>query len=537
MTEEKAVVSIGNRLSPVWILPIVALVLGIWAVVYSLTQQGPEIEIRFETAAGLIEGKTKLKYLDVDVGEVENIRFTEDREAVIVAVKLDLDAEDLLREDTRFWVVTARLGAGTVSGLDTLLSGAYIELAPGTGELGAREFVALDTPPVTPPGAPGMHLELFSEESPSLDAGDAVLFHGYKVGRVESVAFDAERREIRYRLFVDAPYHHLVDSSVRFWDVSGLSLTVDADGLKVSVGSLETLVLGGVAFGKPPGMAEGFPVESGAEFKLYPSYTDILADPYRYGLHYVVQFTQSLRGLTVGAPVEYRGINLGYVKRVMVQELMSLGEYGSGEAIPVLIYIEPGRLHAGDNQARLEELRLSLEIGVSRGLRATLSTGNILTGSMYIELDFYPDEPPAEPGVFQEYTTIPTISGGFSRIEKQITALLDKVNQLPLEETVTGANQAIAELTTSLAALRKILEHNKTQALSSELQSTLVELRRVLAGVSPDSRVYQSLNASLLELNRTLQNLSEFSRTLSDRPNAVVMPVEIPPDPIPEASP
>ena len=235
--------------------------------------------------------------------------------------------------------------------------------------------------------------------------------------------------------------------------------------------------------------------------------------------------------------VEYRGINLGYVKRIMVQELMTQAEAGSGDAIPVLIYIEPGRLHAGDNQAMVDELQKSLENGVSNGLRATLSTGNIITGSMYIALDYFPDEPPAELGSFQEYTTIPTISGGFSRIEQQISSLLDKVNRLPLEETVTGANQAIEELTASLTSLRQILEDDKTQTLTAELQATLQELRAVLAGVSPDSQVYQSLNASMLELNRTLQNLSEFSRTLSDQPNAVVMPVDIPPDRLPEASP
>jgi paraquat-inducible protein B len=512
MTEEKAVVTTGTRLSPVWILPIVALLLGIWAVVYSLTQQGPEIEILFDTASGLVEGKTSVKYLDVEVGQVENIRFTRDREAVVATVKMDLDAEDLLREDTRFWVVTAQLGGGTVSGLDTLLSGAYIQLAPGTGESGARDFVALDTPPVTPPGAPGMHLELYTDESPTLGPGDPVLFQGFKVGRVETADFDPEREEIRYRLFVDAPYHELIDSAVRFWDVSGVSLSVDASGLEVSMGSLESILLGGVAFGVPPGMAQGIPVEPGSEFRLYSSYSNILDDPYRYGVHYVVEFNQSLRGLSAGAPVEYRGIRLGYVKRIMMRELMGLRPSGSGDPIPVLIYVEPGRLDAGDN-----------------------STGNLITGSMYIEFDYYPDEPAAELGSFQEYTTIPTISGGLSRIEHQVSALLAKVNGLPLEDTVTGINQTMGELNATLASLRGILEHNNTQMLTTELQATLVELRTVLAGLSPDSQAYQSLNASLLELNRTLQNLSDFSRTLSDQPNSLVMPVDNPPDPIPEA--
>lgn len=537
MSEEKAVVSTGARLSPVWILPVVALLLGLWAVYYSLTQQGPTIEIQFQTAAGLVEGKTKIKYLDVVVGQVENIRFTPDREAVIVSAKLDLDAEDLLREDSRFWAVTARLGAGAVSGLDTLLSGAYIEMAPGTGAPDARDFVALELPPVTPPGSPGMSVELYSDQSPSLSAGDAVLFHGYKVGRVETIDFNPDTKEIRYRLFVDAPYHTLIDSSVRFWDVSGVSIDLGADGLKVSTGSLQTILLGGVSFDKPPGMSQGLPVENGATFKLYPSYDEILAHPYRYGMHYVVRFDQSLRGLAPGAPVEYRGISIGYVKRIMIKEGVALSEAGSGDALPVLIYVEPGRLEAGDSPEMLAEIEKSLRIGVTRGLRASLATGNIITGSLFIEMDYYPDQPPAELGQFQEYQTIPTISGGLNRIEHQISTLLEKVNALPLEQTIVGANVALAELTGSLASLRKILDNQETQSLTTQLQATLQELQRVLAGFSPDSEAYQSLNASLRDLNSTLQNLSTLTDTLSDQPNAIVMPVEQTSDPIPEAKP
>jgi uncharacterized lipoprotein YmbA len=206
--------------------------------------------------------------------------------------------------------------------------------------------------------------------------------------------------------------------------------------------------------------------------------------------------------------------------------MMVLHTSGSGEPIPVLIHVEPGRLLAGDNPAMVEAIQKSLEIGVTRGLRATLATGSLITGSMYIEFDYYPDEPPAELGVFKEYTTIPSISGGLSRIEHQVSALLNKVNQLPLEQTVTGANQTIAELNTSLAALNTILERSSTQDLTAEIQATLEDMRAVLAGISPNSEAYQSLNASLLELNRTLQNLSDFSRTLSDQPNSLVMPVD-----------
>jgi paraquat-inducible protein B len=537
MTEEKAVVSTKAGFSPVWILPIVALLLGVYAVYYSISQQGPEVEIHFKTASGLVAGKTKIKYLDVEVGLIESIHFSEDRESVIATAKLELEAEDLLREDTRFWVVTARLGAGAVSGLDTLLSGAYVQLAAGGGAPGTRSYTALDLPPVTPPGAPGMHLELVTRESPSLGPGNPVLYHGYKVGRVESMKFDPEEKILRYKLFIDAPFHKLVDSSVRFWNQSGVSVSLNADGLAISTGSLETILLGGVAFDTPPGVPSGNPVESGAEFKLYGSFKDIQENPYRYGLYFVAKFTDSLRGLKPGAPVEYRGLNIGRVERLMLREAVSLREAGTGQALPVLLYLEPARLSGQDTPEMVDVMRQGIEAGVKNGMRATLASGNLITGALYVEIDYYPDAPPEPMETFMEYDTIPTMSAGLRRIEHQVSTLLDKLNALPLDTTVTDANEALSELTGTLAAARKILEDDKTQALTSELQATLVDLRAVMAGFAPESEAYQSMNSSLLQLNQTLNNLNSITRTLSDQPNAVVMPVDLPPDPIPEANP
>jgi paraquat-inducible protein B len=537
MTEDKAVVSTRAGLSPVWILPIVALLLGAYAVYYSITQQGPEVEIHFKTASGLTAGKTKIKYLDVEVGLIERIRFSQDRASVIATARLDLEAEDLLREDTRFWVVTAQFGAGSVSGLDTLLSGAYVQMAAGEGASGTRRFTALNSPPVTPPGAPGMHLELVTRESPSLGPGDPVLYHGYKVGRVETMIFDPVEKQLRYTLFIDAPFHELVDSSVRFWDQSGVSVSVNADGLEVSTGSLETILLGGVAFDTPPGIPFGKPVESGTEFKLFRTYKDIQTNPYNHGLYYVVKFSQSLRGLQAGAPVEYRGLNIGRVERLMLSEALNLREAGTGQALPVLIYLEPARLSGEDTPEMVDIMRQGIEAGVENGMRATLASANLITGALYVEFDYYPDADPEPMGEFMEYESIPTVPTGFNRIEQQLSTLLDKLNALPLETTITDANQTLSELTGTLAAARKILEQSKTQALTAELQATLVDLRAVLAGIAPESQAYQSLNSSLLQLNQTLNNLNSVTRTLSDQPNAAVMPVVLPRDPIPEANP
>lgn len=539
MDEATPAVSRGRGVSPIWIIPLVALVLGIWMVIHTLMREGPDVEIRFSTAEGLEEGKTKVKYRNVQVGVVEAVRLSDDREAVLAQVKLDRDVTDMLREDTRFWVVTARLGAGSVSGLDTLLSGAYIEMSPGRGRAGVREFVALERPPLTPRGTQGLRLTLVSEAAHSVSTGDSVLYKGYDVGRVESAEFDPQRRQMRYSIFIDAPFHTLVNGSVRFWDVSGVSVSAGANGIDLRLGSLDTIFFGGVTFGVPPGLSAGDAVQDEAEFRLYPSFEAAIDNPYRHGEYFVISFTQSLRGLLPGAPVEYRGIPLGRVERIMVREVIARGEregrFGTGAAIPVLIYLEPGRLGMPDNVESIDKLVRTIVSGVGNGMRATLASGNLVTGSKYISIDYFPDAEAAIPGEFEGYTTIPTVPGGFERIEQQLYALLDKVNQLPLDETVAGAHDALAGISTTLESLRGVLDGDKLQELIGRLDLTLAELQAALAGFSPDSEIYRNLSASLADLDRMVQNLEAFSRTIATQPNAAVFGADIPPDPVPEA--
>lgn len=543
MSEMKATVSSGRKFSAIWILPLITLVVSVVIVVHSMMTDGPTITIDFETADSLDVGKTKIRLLSVDVGVVESVSIKKDLSGVTATIKLDQKTRHLLVDDTRFWIVRARVGAGGVSGLSTILSGAYIEMDPGNGVNTTKVFVGLEDPPLTPADAPGLRLSLYSDRAGSVSTGNAVLYRGYTVGRIEAMKFDADRKQVRYDVFVDAPYHELIDSSTRFWDTSGVALKASAVGLEVEMGSLDTILLGGVAFGSPPGLPKGVPVESGQVYKLYKSYASILEQPYRYGSYYVVSFAQSLRGLVPGAPVEYRGIEIGRVERVMLKELADQGHVGTGEAIPVLIFLEPGRLEVGDNEEAVERLNKVIAQGVrSNGLRASLETGNLLTGKQLISLDYFPDEQPAALGDFEQYSVIPTIETGVARLEQQVSAFLEKLNALPLEETITGANKALGKaddtltsLTTAIDSVNKVLANEDTQALPEELEATLNDLQTVLTGLSPNSKMAQSLGSSIGTLNATLVSLDTLIRQLSIKPNAIIFPVSGEPDLIPEA--
>jgi paraquat-inducible protein B len=539
MTTAQPEVKEGRGFNAIWIIPVVALLLGIYMVIHTWMTEGPEITIAFDTAEGLVAGKTKIKYRNVEVGQVTEVFLTDDFERVKAKAKMDLQVKPLLKADTQFWVVTARIGLGDISGLDTLLSGAYIQMSPGIeGNAGVKDFEALQRPPLTPADAPGLRLHLLSDQAGSVSTGDSILYKGYKVGRVESAEFDPDIQRMRYQIFIDEPFHELVHSSVRFWNASGVSLSASAEGLEVNTGSLDTVLLGGVEFGRPPDIPPGDPVEPEAEFDLYPSYKATLENPFRNGKHYVVSFTQSLKGLVPGAPVEYRGIRMGRVERIMIKEMMqaSLVEQSAtgdvdatGRAIPVLIYLEPGRLALPDQPIGTQILEEAIVTGVQNGMRATLETGNLLTGAQYVGIDYYPNvEGEAEVGTWGEYTTIPSISGGFGQIMVKVNSILDQIDRAPIEETV-------ADLDKALEGLQQILNDDATQALPAELDATLEELRQMLDGLSPDSELYQNLNTSMRELKRTLSNLENVTRTLSGQPNAAIMGSNIPPDPIPEA--
>lgn len=541
MTTEQADISQGRKFSGIWLIPILALVLGIYMVINNWMNEGPEIEIAFATANGLEQGKTKVKYRNVDMGTVQEVRLNDKNDGVIATVKLDRQALPLLRTDTRFWVVTAEVGVNNITGLDTLLSGAYLQLAPGEGKAGAREFVALEQPPLTPAGAPGLRLKLTSDRVASVTAGDTVLYKGYKVGRVESMEFTPSDKLVHYEIFIDAPYHELVSSSVRFWDASGVSVSMGADGMKIQTGSLESIVFGGVSFGLPKGVKEGEVVAADTNFKLYPTYEDILDNPFHFGTYYALTFNQSVKGLLPGAPVEFRGIQIGKVERVMFKEGQALklrtGEEGERSSIPVLIYIEPGRMELPDKESSIALIRKGIKRAISGGLRASMESGNLLTGAKYIGIDFYQGTPEASEGTFLEYTTIPTIETGFAQLEHRVNSILKTIDGLPLADTVANANNVLASLNQSLVGIQSILENQSTQQLPVQLDKTLQELRDTIGSLSPNSEAYQSLNSSLLSLNRTMGNLETLTRRLSEQPNAVLLPSETVPDPIPEVSP
>jgi paraquat-inducible protein B len=418
------------------------------------------------------------------------------------------------------------VGRAGVSGLGTLLSGGYIQIAPGESEVMRRSFVGLEEPPVTPAGTPGIRITLTAARAGSVSAGDPVLFKGYTVGRVETEKFDPERQLLSYDVFIDAPYDKKLTHRHRFWDVSGVSAKAGADGIEVNLPALETLLIGGVEVGLPTGVGPGRPIDPGEEFQLYDSFDAVNERPYRYSLQYVVRFPQSVRGLSPGAPVEYRGIRLGQVERIMLSEIATGG--GRGVAIPVLIRLEPARIEMPDSPEGVERFRETIETAVGNGLRASLSTGNLLTGALFVTMDIYPNAEKDGLGEFADVQTIPTVPSGLEGIAQKVTVLLDKLNELPLDDTVARAEQL-------LASVDRLVASPDMQRLPQALEEAVVELRATLASLSADSELQNRLMPTITELERTLASLRQVLDTIDEQPNALIFNREYREDPRPPA--
>ena len=527
--EPRAVVRRRRRWSSVWVVPAVALVLAGWLVWKHYHDKGPLAYVRFSTAESIEAGKTEVRCRAVRVGIVEKIELADDLQSVVAEVRIDPDSEDLLRRGSRLWVVKPRVSASTISGLGTLITGAYIELEPGDGPPPVHHFDGLEEPPVTSANVPGLRLTLVAEDAGSLTAGSPIYYRGFEVGRVERRTLDIKNRRIRFDVFIDDDYADLVREGTCFWNTSGIDVTAGADGFKLSTPSFQAMLSGGASFAVPRGGVPGGLINDGRVFSLFTDEDEAKKSIFVPDHKCLLFFDQSVRGLTVGAPVEFRGIPLGRVVEI------SFEHSPNGDSrVPVVIEIDSDTL-----TKVIEDIDNGKDVlaeCVRRGLRATLSTGSLLTGALYIDLDFVPDAPPEELTKSGEYDVIPTESSGLAQLEDKVNAILTKIEKLPLDETLTKFGSAadeiaitvkevrgaIDEAEAALAEAKKLLARDETQNLTAELEATLKEVRGSVESLGPQGAVQGDLSRTLDELRAALRAFKTLSDSIEEKPNSLL---------------
>ncbi|RUR32782.1 intermembrane transport protein PqiB [Vreelandella andesensis] len=532
-----------TRLSPIWIVPIVAVVIGLWLVYDNYTSRGTLVTLTMDSAEGIEAGSTLIRSRNVEIGRVQNVRLSDDLSHAVMTARIQPEAEAMLREDSRFWVVKPRIGREGISGLGTVLSGAYIQLEAGQSDEPEREFTVSDTPPVAPAGQAGLQISLVSQLGNSLRIGDPVSYQGYTVGRVEDTRFDADARTMHHQVFIEEPYGQLVTDSTRFWTSSGIDFQLDADGVRVNVESLEALLGGGVTFGVPEDLPMGQPVEPNARFNLYADENTAREGTFNRYLEYVLLVDDTVRGLSKGAPVEFRGVRIGTVASVPWNFTAPQPDSRSQFAIPVLIRIEPQRLGIENINIDVEEWDSRFKRLFGLGLRASLKNGSLLTGALFVDLNFQrelADEYVAE--MFSERTVFPTVTGGFAQIQAQITSLLEKLNALEVEPLLAGldrnleaSERVLNEIRQVTTSMNQLLNDPDTQAVGGNVNATLEELRNTLQGVSPSSPAYQELTTAIQRLDRLMRDLQPLTRTLNENPRALLFDNLDTQDPVPRA--
>jgi paraquat-inducible protein B len=528
----EAVSAPSRRWAPqlIWIIPIVAVVVGGWLAVKTILERGPTITISFRTAEGLEAGKTKIKYKEVEIGLIKEIALMKDRSRVVATAELVPEAEDILVDDTRFWAVRPRITATGVSGLGTLFSGAYIAVDPGDAKQKRRDFVALEVAPLVTREEPGREFILRAEDLGSHDVGVPVYFRRLPVGEVVARELDKDGKGVSIKIFVRAPFDQYVATNTRFWNATGIDVALDATGFRVQTESLASILIGGIAFQTRPDAHVAPAADANAVFQLFRTREEAMKRPDLQVSRYVLVFRQSVRGLSVGAPVDFRGVTVGEVERIGLE--FDPRTFNFVQPVEIHFYPDRMRRRSTDAGATLpppetpaEHLKRA-QLLVEKGFRAQLRTGNLLTGQSYIAVDFFPNAPKVKFDTSKSPLEIPTIPGTFEDLEATIANIAKKLEKVEYEAIGEDLRRALGTLDQALKNTDQLVRRLDAD-LVGETRSTLQAARSAIERaertiIAPYAPLQEDAREALRELARAAEALRALADYLERHPESLI---------------
>jgi paraquat-inducible protein B len=524
----------------IWLIPLLAVGIVGWLALNEWLSSGPTITIRFRSAEGIEAGKTRVKYRDVDLGVVKQVRLAPDRKGVVVVAQMEADARPLLAEDTRFWIVRARLSGGEVSGLSTLLSGSYIGIDGGRDGGGSRrDFEGLETPPVLSSDESGREFSLSASTLGSLEVGSPIFLRRVRVGQVLGADLDPDGRTLTLRIFVRAPYDQLVTANTRFWHASGLDVSVDAGGVRVRTESLFAVVVGGIAFETPPETAPPTPAAPGARFTLFDSQATALRRPDWQTLDYTATFTDSVRGLAVGAPVEFKGFVIGEVAAVDIEfdpailrfvfpvKLRIYRDLAATVAPQAGVPAPAARgASAPGNSSRFPLEQLLSRRSVERGLRAQLRSSNLITGQRYVAIDFFPELRGEKLNhLASGGREIPTARDSLGELEASVSRIVKKLEAVPFDQVAADLQRTLASLDRAVRTTEQTVQRFGAElipgarAVLDDTRRTIEEVRALAAQGQP---LPQQASAALRDLSRAADALRDLAEAVERQPESLL---------------
>ena len=533
-----------NRLSYLWLLPVIALGIGLWLAYSHLSQIGPVIRIAFTSAEGLDAGKTKIRYKDLEVGTVTSIDLSNDLKQIIVTAQMQRTAEALLKKDSQFWVVKPQISTGGITGLGTLISGNYIAVSPGKEEERANQFVGLDEAPQIQSTEEGLRVRLITDSASGVNVGTAIYYRGISVGQIEQIRFSERYDNLYLTAFIHAPYDRLITNNTKFWNISGINFSMGAEGANLEIESLEALVRGGITFSIPTTLnTNDTPAGPGTVYTLFENER---ASTERTGFekeYYVVYFDDTTRGLRQGAPVYFNGMSIGEV----IDIRLLYDETKNTAVTPVLIALEPDRIDRVNRQEKRDR-NLITDL-VKHGLQASLETGSLITGDKIITLNQYPDDIRSlRKDTYSNYLVRPSRADSISQLTDDISAIVASVKKLPLEEIANNTKEATAALKSALAtpsvktlgvSLDKTLKQlDKTllsvqkagdstdkalAQLDKQIKTLGKQLEQTLYNIGPESNLTYTLQETLKTVQRSMKSINDVMRKIDDKPNVLIM--------------
>ncbi|OTG65766.1 mammalian cell entry protein [Acinetobacter silvestris] len=506
------------RPSLIWLIPFIAFLIALSLAVKSLLNTGPTINVSFKTADGLVAGKTTVRFKQVDIGLVRQIGFSEDHTHVIVKVELRKDASNFAATDSRFWVVRPRIGTSGVSGIDTLLSGAYIEVDGGKAQEQEDKFIGLEVPPVIPSDVPGKEFFLTAGDIGSLDIGSPIYYRRINVGQITAYKLANDGKSVELQTFIKSPYDKFVTTDARFWQASGVDVSLSASGFNLNTQSLASIIAGGIAFGYPENSNAAIATNQ-SHFNLWDTKTDALKIPDGKPRQIVMYFDQSLRGLVAGAPIDFMGIEIGKVQSINVEF--------NANYTQLLMRVEgvvyPSRLAHGKE---LDPDGGIFKHFIQRGWRAQMRTGNLLTGQNYIAFDRFPKAKTATLKMLPDgLVEVPTIPTELSGLQAQVAQIADKLTKFPLVEIGQDVRKTLKNMNTTIESTDKLMKQLDGK-VAPNMQATLDDVRKTMRSTesifSSDAPMQQDVRRALQQMTRAAASLQMMSDYIEQHPESLI---------------
>ena len=508
-----------RRPSAVWLIPIAALLVCGALLVAAVVQRGPHIRISFASAEGLEAGKTRVRYRDVEIGTLTDLHLTADRTRVLADVQLEDSAKAFAACDTRYWVVRPRIGMTGISGLATAISGSYIAADMGRTSSVCKDFAGLEMPPSVTSDQKGKRFVLHAGSLGSLTPGSPVLFRRVQAGQVLGYSLSKDGAEVIIDVFVNAPYDQYVTSNTRWWHASGIDLRFDSNGLRLDTQSVASILSGGVAFDIVGPATTRSQASDGTSFALSATRTEA-AHKTEDGpaARVLMRFGQSLRGLSIGAPVDFHGVELGQVTAIDVDFNVRTANVD----MVATLDLYPSRLgsryrEALGNGDGVEGRRLLQQL-VADGLRGQLRTGSVLTGQRYVALDFFPHARAVRIDTQRTPVELPTVPNTLEELQDRLASIVKTLDDVPFDEIGRNLDKALR----NSASLFRQVDRELVPETRAALEAAQRSFDAANATLAKDSPLQSDVHQALSELRRTLASLGSLSEYLQRHPESLL---------------